>query len=159
MRATCRIAGAAGERTVPVEDFCTAPGVNVLKPGELLISLNIPRPEPHSAARYLRFIPRNEMDIAVAGAGVAVTITDGTITSARVSLASVAPTPLYVKAAEEAIIGKPATEETIATAAAIAKQAAQPITDMRGTAGYRRHLCAVLTRRALSSAIAKAKES
>src|SRR5213592_2133528 len=68
--ATCRISGPRGAREIAVEDFCTAPGRNVLQPGELLVALHLPPPAPHSGARYLRFIPRNEMDIAVAGAGV-----------------------------------------------------------------------------------------
>src|SRR5205085_9993003 len=74
--ATCRIAGPGGSRDCAVEDFCTAPGCNVLKPGELLVSLHLPPPGPNSGAQYLRFIPRNEMDIAVAGAGVEVILED-----------------------------------------------------------------------------------
>ncbi|MCC6344671.1 MAG: xanthine dehydrogenase family protein subunit M [Bryobacterales bacterium] len=157
--AVCRIASAAGERTMPAEEFCTAPGVNALRPGELLVSLHIPKPGPRSAAQYLRFIPRNEMDIAVAGAGVSLVLDNGTIRSARVALSSVAPTPLFVKAAGDALAGRPAAKESLGTAAELAREAARPITDMRGTADYRRHLCAVLTRRALEAALAKAKEN
>ena len=156
--ARCRIAGPGGEREVAAEDFCTAPGKNVLGPGELLVSLRIPGMTRHSGARYLRFIPRNEMDIAVAGAGVAVTVEGGLFTGARIALASVAPTPLFVREAGEALIGKPVNAASIEAAAQLARQAARPITDMRGTAEYRRHLCAVLTRRALESAVAKAGE-
>jgi carbon-monoxide dehydrogenase medium subunit len=159
MGATCRIASASGERTLPVEEFCTAPGVNALRAGELLVSLHIPKSGPHSAAQYLRFIPRNEMDIAVAGAGVSLVLDNGTIRSARVALASVAPTPLFVKAAGDALAGKPAEKQSLGVAAELAREAARPITDMRGTADYRRHLCAVLTRRALEAALAKAKEN
>src|SRR5438876_3037519 len=72
--ATCRISSPRGAREIAVEDFCTAPGRNVLQPGELLVSLHLPPPAPQSGARYLRFIPRNEMDIAVAGAGVEVVL-------------------------------------------------------------------------------------
>lgn len=159
MSATCRVASASGERTIAVEDFCAGPGQNVLQPGELLISIHIPKPAAHSGAQYLRFIPRNEMDIAVAGSGVSVTLDGGTITSARVALASVAPVPLFVREAGEALIGKAASAESVEKAALIAKEAAKPITDMRGTVEYRRHLCAVLTRRALTAAIARAKEA
>jgi carbon-monoxide dehydrogenase medium subunit len=156
--ATCRIASASGgERQLAVEDFCTAPGRNALAPGELLVSLNIPAQPAHSGSHYLRFIPRNEMDIAVAGAGVAVTIDGGVFRRARVALASVAPTPLFVKAAGEALIGRPVNDESINAAAEAARAGASPITDMRGTADYRRHLCAVLTRRALSAAVKQAK--
>ena len=153
------IAGPSGSRSVPVEDFCTAPRQTVLKRGEMLVSLHFPPPVPNSGARYLRFIPRNEMDIAVAGAGVSVVLDNGTIKSARVSLASVAPTPLFVKEAGDALVGKPATEESVRVASGLARDAARPITDMRGTIEYRKHLCEVLTRRALLTAIERAKEA
>ena len=107
----------------------------------------------------MRFIPRNEMDIAVAGAGVSVELENGTFKSARIALASVAPTPLFVKEAGEALAGKPVNDESIGMASAIAKDAAKPITDMRGTIEYRKHLCEVLTRRGLNIAIDRAKEN
>ena len=134
-----------------------APGQNVLQAGELLVSLHLPVPKPNSGARYLRFIPRNEMDIAVAGAGVEVVLENGTFRSARIALAAVAPTPLFVREAGDALAEKPVNEASIAAAAAAARSAAKPITDMRGTADYRRHLCAVLTRRALETAIQRAR--
>ena len=155
--ATCNIQSANGAREIPVEDFCTGPSRNVLEPDELLVSLHIPPPGPGFGARYIRFIPRNEMDIAVAGAGVSVEIEDGTFKSARIALASVAPTPLFVKEAGEALVGKPVNDESIALAGQIAKEAARPITDMRGTIEYRKHLCDVLTRRALKTAIERAQ--
>ena len=159
LKAACRIAGNAGMREMPVEDFCTGPGRNALQPGELLVSLHLPAVESGSGARYLRFIPRNEMDIAVAGAGVAVTLDDGHFRSARVALASVAPTPLFVREAGEWLAGKPVNADSIRTASEIAKNAAKPITDMRGPAEYRKHLCAVLTRRALESAVQSARKA
>lgn len=159
LRATCRIAGPGGAREIAVEDFCTAPGRNVLQPGELLVSLQLPAPEPHSGARYLRFIPRNEMDIAVAGAGVAVVLENGVVRSARIALAAVAPTPLFVREAGDSLAGRPPDADSIQAAAEIARAAAKPITDMRGGADYRRHLCAVLTRRALEAAIQRARET
>ncbi len=157
LKVTCRIAGPSGTREVPVEDFCTAPGHNLLQPGELLVTMHFPAPGAHSGAHYLRFIPRNEMDIAVAGAGVSVELDNGNFRSARVALASVAPTPLFVREAGDFLAGKPVNAESLAGAAELAKAAARPITDMRGTAEYRRHLCAVLTRRALEAAIQKAR--
>jgi carbon-monoxide dehydrogenase medium subunit len=96
------------------------------------------------------------MDIAVAGAGVQVVLDDGHFRTARIALAAVAPTPLFVPEAGESLAGKPAVPESIRAAAEIARAAAQPITDMRGTAEYRRHLCAVLTRRALEAAVQRA---
>ena len=156
--AQCRIAGPAGMREVAAEDFCTAPGLTVLQPGELLVSIHLPPPPPDSGARYLRFIPRNEMDIAVAGAGVHVVMENGNFRSARIALAAVAPTPLFVREAGEALAGRPVSADSLAEAAELASKAARPITDMRGTQEYRRHLCGVLTRRALESAIARARE-
>jgi carbon-monoxide dehydrogenase medium subunit len=157
--ATAKIAGPGGTRDVPVEDFCLAPRQTVVQPGELLVSLHFPAPVPGSGARYIRFIPRNEMDIAVAGAGVSVVLENGNIKSARVALASVAPTPLFVKEAGDALAGQPATDESIRVASQLASDAARPITDMRGTIEYRKQLCEVLTRRALHTAIERAKES
>lgn len=156
LRATCRVASASGEREVPVEDFCTAPGRNVLRDSEILVSLHLPKPAKGSGACYLRFIPRNEMDIAVAGAGVSVTLVDGVFQDGRVALASVAPTPLLVAAAGAALRGQPVGPEAIERAAMAAKAAARPINDMRGTIEYRRNLCAVLTRRALATAVRRA---
>ena len=159
LEASCCIAGPNGERTVAVEDFCTAPGKNVLAPGELLVSLHFPAPKANSGAHYLRFIPRNEMDIAVAGAGVSVVLANGNFASARVALASVAPTPLFVKQAGDALAGQPVNDESIQRAVDIAKQAAKPIDDMRGTVRYRKHLCEVLTRRALHVAVERARRN
>jgi len=156
---TCNITGPGGTRQVAVEDICTAPGRTQLKSDEILVSLHFPPPKPNFGARYLRFIPRNEMDIAVAGAGVSVELENGAFKSARVSLASVAPTPLFVREAGEALVGKPVNAESVQLAANIARDAAKPITDMRGTIEYRTHLCEVLTRRALNTAIERAKEA
>mgnify|MGYP001200242380 CR=1 FL=1 len=154
---TCNIAGPNGTRSVAVEDFCTGPSKTVLQSDEILVSLSFPPPSDNFGARYIRFIPRNEMDIAVAGAGVSVTLQNGNIGSARVALASVAPTPLLVKEISDALAGQPANEATITEAGKLAKEAAKPITDMRGTIEYRKHLCDVLTRRALQAAITRAQ--
>ncbi|MFQ5875156.1 MAG: FAD binding domain-containing protein, partial [Dehalococcoidia bacterium] len=110
--ATAQIAGPSGNRQVPVEEFCTGPGENILQSGELLVSVHIPPSPPNSGACYIRFTPRNEMDIAVAGVGVSVVLGDGegTFASARVSLASVAPTPLLVKEAGESLAGQAVNE-------------------------------------------------
>jgi len=155
--ATCKIAGPNGTREVAVEDFCAAPRQNVLQSGELLVSMHLPPPPPGFGARYIRFIPRNEMDIAVVGAGVSVVLDNGTVKSARVALGAVAPIPLVVEEAGAALVGKAASDATVGEAGALAKAAAKPINDMRGTIEYRKHLCDVLTRRALDAAITRAK--
>lgn len=158
-QAVCRITGPGGDREVAAEDFCTGPGRNVLQPGELLVTIHLPKPQARLGARYLRFTPRNEMDIAVAGAAAAVVVNNGTFASARIALSAVAPTPLFVREAGDQLAGKPANQESINAAAEIATAAAKPITDMRGTTEYRRHLCAVLTRRALEAALQRAREA
>ena len=157
--AVCVIAGPGGRREVPVESFCTAPGRNVLGRGELLACLRIPTPRPNSGAHYLRFIPRNEMDIAVVGAGASVVLDarKKNFESVRVALGAVAPTPLFAREAGEALKGKPVSDASIDLAVEAARTAARPISDMRGTAAYRRHLVGVLTRRALEGAIQRAK--
>ena len=99
------------------------------------------------------------MDIAVAGAGVSVQLNNGTVSSARVSLAAVAPTPLVVDEAAAALEGKEPSAENIQAAAEAAREAAKPITDMRGTIEFRKQLCEVLTRRALTTAVERAKEA
>ncbi|HJY79663.1 MAG TPA: xanthine dehydrogenase family protein subunit M [Candidatus Binatia bacterium] len=156
--AVCHVAGAKGARTVAVEDFVVSPGRTVLQPDELLVEFRIPAPKPHSSDCYQRFIPRNEMDIAVVGVGAAVTLNGNTCTAARIALGAVAPTPLFAKEASASLVGKPLNENTIAAAAALAQQVAIPITDMRGTEEYRKHLVGVLTRRVLGVAAERARK-
>ncbi len=159
LEATALIAGPNGAREVPAEQFCTAPGRNVLGSGELLVSLRFPPSDPRSGSRYLRFIPRNEMDIAIVGAGASVTLSEdlSTFVKARVALGAVAPTPLYVPEAGAALVGRPVNDDSIALAAQAAREAARPIDDMRGTTEQRKHLCEVLTARAIRDAVARAK--
>ncbi|MBI1345564.1 xanthine dehydrogenase family protein subunit M [bacterium] len=155
----CVITGAQGTREVAAEDFCTGPGKNVLKPGELLVELRFPAPAPHTGSHYRRFIPRNEMDIAVVGIGVSVTLDDTLkiITAARIALGAVGPTPILATAAAQALIGQPATDETYQKAVPLAREVATPINDMRGTKDYRIHLVGVLLVRSLQAAVARAK--
>jgi carbon-monoxide dehydrogenase medium subunit len=157
--ATCTIAGPEGTRTVPVAAFCTSPGETVLTRGEILVSIHLPPPVPNSGARYVRFIPRHEMDIAVAGAGAWVLLNEDqtTIVGARIALAAVAPTPLLVETAGASLVGKAPTEDAFADAAGLAQEASRPISDVRGTAAQRRHLVGVLVKRALRGAIQRAR--
>ena len=157
--AIASIVGPTGKREVSGEEICLGPGKTSLAADELLVSLNIPIGGPGFGANYIRFIPRNEMDIAVAGAGVSVNISAGKFTKAKVCLASVAPVPLLVSEAGDALVGKNVGPEAIQEAADLAKKAAKPISDMRGTADYRKHLCEVLTRRALTTAVQRAQEN
>jgi CO/xanthine dehydrogenase FAD-binding subunit len=157
--AECVIAGPHGERVVSVEQFCTGPGKTVLERDEILVELRLSRPAARTADAYLRLIPRTEMDIAVAGAGVSVTLdAAGVCTAARVAIGAVAPTGRLVPEAAAAVIGSPMDPEALARAAAAASAAARPIDDKRGTVSYRRRVVGVLTSRALAIAVARAKE-
>lgn len=158
--ATCEIASPEGVRKIPVENFCIGPGKTALNTGEFLVRFHIKPPAIGFGAHYLRFIPRNEMDIAVASAGAAVILDQSDrIQFARVALGAVAPTPLLVMEAGESLVGHVVSDEIIETAARLAADAARPITDVRGTAAQRKHLSAVLTRRALHKAIQRAREN
>ncbi len=155
--ASALIAGPSGQRRVAVEAFCTAPGKNVLGPGELLVSLHLPAPAASSGSSYLRFIPRNEMDIAEVGVGAALSLdANGAVSACRIALGAVGPTPLFVPEAGAALIGQIPSEAVLESAAVAAQAAARPISDMRGTAEHRRHLVGVLTRRALRGALNRA---
>ena len=155
----CNIAGPSGTRQVAAEDFCTGPGRNVLGNGEMLVSISFPAPQPNTGANYLRFIPRNEMDIAVAGVGTSVVLdaSGQNFVSARISLASVAPIPVFAGEAAASLAGKPVSDEAIQEASDLAIEAASPIDDMRGTIRQRRHLVGVLTRRTLNNAVQRAR--
>lgn len=159
-QAICVIAGPKGERQVPVESFCVAPGKTVLENGEFLVALRLPRPAPRTSDAYLRLIPRTEMDIAVAGAGASVTLdASGTCTAARVAIGAVAPTALIVPDAARALIGSRLDERALQRAGEAASAAAKPIDDKRGTVAYRRTIAGVLTRRAVALAAARAKSA
>jgi len=155
----CVVATPEGSKRIPLEQFFLGPGRTVLQSGELLVALTLPPPRLRMGAAYLRFTQRNEMDIAVASAGVALALSEdkSCFTHARVALGAVAPTPLFVSEAGEALVNQPVSETAIEDAARAARAAACPITDMRGTAEQRRHLAYVLTKRALQTAIARAQ--
>ncbi|HLW72098.1 MAG TPA: xanthine dehydrogenase family protein subunit M [Candidatus Binataceae bacterium] len=156
-----RVVGPKGERMVAAEDFCVSPGRTVLNPDELLVDLQIAAPSGHSSDAYLRFIPRNEMDIAVVGVGVAVTIdpADDRCIDARIGLGAVGPTPIFAKEASATLVGKKLDAAAIDKAAQLAIAVSSPIDDMRGTAEFRRHVVGVLTRRTLAIAIERARSA
>jgi CO/xanthine dehydrogenase FAD-binding subunit len=160
LNTTCNIQSTKGERTIPLQDLFSGPGQTILEPNELMVSITIPNQSSLSGANYIRFIPRNEMDIAVVGAGVSVTLSNDNknFESVRVALASVGPTPIFVEGINKEISGQEINDESIRTVSNMAKNASKPISDMRGTVEFRQHLCEVLTRRALITAIERAKE-
>src|SRR6185295_3542472 len=144
-RATCVAAGANGRREVPVESIVTGPGRTSLKSDEFIVEFRLPRRAPRSADAYLRFIPRNEMDIAVVGAGVNVTLdAGGTCTDARMVLGAVAPTAVLVADAATALIGHKLDDATLSALDSAAQRACKPIDDKRGTIAYRTKVAGVM---------------
>jgi len=147
--AICVIAGSSGERELPVEEFLTGVGQNALAADELLLGLKVPNPGPRTGDAYLRFIPRTEMDIAVAGCGVRLELDEsGVCTAARVGIGAVAPTALLVPAAAEALIGTQVDDAALEAAGAACSEAASPISDKRGTVAFRKKIIGVLMKRA-----------
>lgn len=151
--------GPGGIRELPVEDFCTGPGENALGGDEFLQSVELPPPAARSGARFLRFTPRNEMDIAVVNAAASVALSeDGErFAEARIAIGAVAPTPLHVRGAGAGLEGRAVCRESMARAARLARESASPIDDMRGTVVQRTHLVEVLVGRALRGALERAR--
>jgi CO/xanthine dehydrogenase FAD-binding subunit len=151
------IAGPDGRREAPVEAIVTGPGQTSLKKGEFIVEFRIPKPKPRQSDAYLRFIPRTEMDIAVVGCGVNVTLdAAGLCTDARVVLGAVAPTQVTVNEAAEALKGHRLDEDTLSRLDAAAQRACKPINDKRGTIEYRTKVAGVLARRAAAIAFERA---
>ena len=158
--AVATVAGPKGRRDIPVEDVMLGPRKLALAKGELLVSFYLPPRPKGSGDAYLRFIPRTEMDIAVVGAGVSLTIDGkGVITAARVSLGAVAAKVLLVPAAAQAIIGSRLDQPAQERLEAAARAACQPIDDKRGTVEFRTQVAGVLARRAALIALERAKEN
>lgn len=155
--ATAVIVGRTARRSMPLSEFLVGPGRTALKPGELLAELRLPVPPAGTTSAYERHTPRKQMDIAVVGVGVALTIAGGKITRARVALGAVAPTPIRATKTEAALEGQSADEATFASAAEVAAGEASPIGDVRGSAEFRRHLVKVMTARMLARAAERAK--
>lgn len=142
------VVGKDRRRTVAVEKVVTGPGSTSLAKDEIIESIKLPKRERNSGDAYLRFIPRTEMDIAVVGAAVNLSISRGVVKSARVALGAVAPTALLVKQAADAIIGTKLDDAALETLAAACSAACNPINDKRGTIHYRTKVAGVLGRRA-----------
>ena len=156
LEAEAVITGPKGERRVPIATFFTGVRRTILAPDEILVELVVPNPGAHSGGNYLRHTPRRELDIAVVGVASQLTVANGVCTKARIALAAVAPVPLRATAAEQSLEGQAVTPDRIKRAADLAVEAARPISDQRGSADFRRHLVRVLTRRTLTTALARA---
>jgi carbon-monoxide dehydrogenase medium subunit len=171
LKAKCVLAAVQSTEVVAVEDFCVGPGRNVMlrsasdiregsaRTTEVLSSIEIPMPAPRSGSHYRRFIPRNEMDIAVVGVGASVQISeDGTtFDGVRLALGAVAPTPLLVEEATDELVGSN-IEDGIARAVDISRSVVSPIDDMRGTREFRTHVVGVLVERVLKEAVSRARQ-
>jgi CO/xanthine dehydrogenase FAD-binding subunit len=158
-RATCVVAGANGRREVPVESVVTGPGRTSLGRDELIVEFRLPKRPSRSADAYLRFIPRTEMDIAVVGAAVSLTLDAGGVCAdARVVLGAVAPTAVLVPEAAAALVGRKLDETALAGLDQAARRACKPIDDKRGTIEYRTKVAGVLARRTATIAYARAEE-
>ncbi|MDP1868318.1 MAG: xanthine dehydrogenase family protein subunit M [Bradyrhizobium sp.] len=154
--AIATLQGPGGRREMKVEDVPAGPGRTNLKPGEILVSFTLPPRPKGSSDAYLRMIPRTEMDIAVVGVGVSLTIKDGVCTAARVGLGAVAPTVLLVEAAARALIGSKLDDAALKAAAAACSAACRPIDDKRGTIVYRTKVAGVLLKRTVAIAAKRA---
>jgi len=154
---TVMVQGPKGKRTVLVEKFCAGPGKTTLKPGEIVVSLTLPARPKNSSDAYLRLIPRTEMDIAVVGVGVSLSMKGDTVAAARVGLGAVAPTVLLVDKAAKALVGSKLDDKALDAAAAACSAACKPIDDKRGTVAYRVQVSGVIARRAATIALERAK--
>lgn len=154
---TAVIAGPDGKKELPIEEFHTGPGKTILKNGEMLVSLKFPKRESNSSDSYLRMTPRTEMDIAVVGCGVNLTLDNDICTSVRVSLGAVAPTPLLIKEASDIMVGTNLNSEVLEKVARICMDSCNPINDKRGTIEYRTKVAGVLFKRATLIAIDRIK--
>jgi carbon-monoxide dehydrogenase medium subunit len=158
--AIATIAGPGGTREVPIEEVATAPGKTSLRKGEVVVSFLLPKRPPHAGDAYLRFIPRTEMDIAVVGAGVNLTLDDsGVCTQARVAIGAVAERALLVSEAAAALVGTKVDEEALKRMGAAVSAACRPIDDKRGTKEYRIKVSGVMARRAAQIALERARRA
>ena len=154
------IVGPKGRREIAVEEIPTAPGKTSLAKGEILESIRLPAPAPRTGEAYLRFIPRSEMDIAVVGAGVSLTLDEGGVClAARVALGAVAATVLLVEEAAAALVGSRLDDKALARLSAAASAACKPIDDKRGTREFRIQVAGVLARRAAEIALERARKN
>jgi len=155
--AVVTVQGPGGRRELKVEDVPAGPGRTTLKPGEILVSFKLPPRPAGSSDAYLRMIPRTEMDIAVVGCGVSLTLKNGVCTAARVGLGAVAPTALLVEDAAKALIGSKLDEAALEAAAKACRAACRPIDDKRGTIVYRTKIAGVLLKRTAAIAAKRAQ--
>ncbi len=150
------IRSADGERVVPLEDFFKGPGITDLRENEMVVEVRVPPQEDKSFTSYVKFSHRSRVDIAIVGVAAKVLKENGVCKDARIVLGAVAPVPMRAKRAEDFVKGKSIDESVADEAGKIASEESKPITDVRATKEYRRHLVGVLTKRALVFSFDKA---
>lgn len=152
------LASVKGERRLSLDEFFEGPGLTVIRPGEIMTSIFIPCPAPHTGTSYQRLSARGHVDMAAVCVGTMVVLDGEMCKEARIVLGAVAPTPMRALTAEESIQGKRLTSQLIENAGALASGESRPITDVRASADYRKRMVAVLTRRALAEARERARK-
>ena len=155
--ASVTIVNSSGSREVSVDKIPHSPGKTVLKKGDVVSAINLPARNSNSGDAYLRLIPRTEMDIAVVGCGVNLSVEGDQISEARVSLGAVTPKVILVEDAAEALIGSRLDDQALEALAKAARKACNPISDKRGTIEYRTHISGVLAKRAAKIAYKRAR--
>jgi len=156
--ATATLRSPSGTRWVAVADLWAGPGKTTASADELLVAVDVPAPAAGTGSAYLRLEYRRQMEIAVVGATAVVTITDGAVTDARIAMTALSPTIRRVPEAEAALVGSDGGEGAIEAAGAAVAAAATPISDVRGSADYRRAMAAVITRRSIAMALSRARQ-
>jgi CO/xanthine dehydrogenase FAD-binding subunit len=155
--ATATLRSPSGTRSLAVEDLWAGPGKTTAAADELLVGVEIPAPEAGTGSAYLRLEYRRQMEIAVVGASAAVTVADGVVTGARVAMTALSATIRRVPEAEDALVGSDGGSAAVEAAGAAVGAAATPISDVRGSADYRRAMAAVIARRAIDQALSRAR--
>jgi CO/xanthine dehydrogenase FAD-binding subunit len=156
--ATARLQSPSGSRQVAIDDLWTGPGATTAAADELLVEIEVPAPANGTGSAYLRLEYRRQMEIAVVGATAVVTVTGATVTDARIAITALSPTIRRVPEAEAALIGSDGGSASIEAAGAAVSAAATPISDVRGSADYRRAMAAVIAGRAIEAALARARK-
>ena len=149
--------GPNGTREVALDDLFTGPGKTIASPDELLVAIDLPQPAAGSGSAYVRLEYRRQMEIAIVGAAAVVTLEGGTVSAAKIAITALAPTIHRVEAAEQSLVGTDGGRSAAEAAADAAAAAAAPISDVRGSADYRRAMAAVIARRAIEAAVARAR--
>lgn len=158
MGAKARIVGDGKVREVPLEDFFTGPGMTVLRPNEILREIWVPNVEGRVGDAYVKHTLRKAMDLAIVGVAVRLRLDDkDKCTDVKIVLGAVAPTPVRAREAENQLRGKKISDVLIEEASNHASEASRPITDVRGTAGYRKEMVKVMVRRALQQSLEKVR--